>query len=123
MSGIHLTDCAARVRIAVYAPVPRRRKLKAAEDSVEKRTARMYLQDTATLIISVLVMWSALGCVLCAALPLTDDARVRIFLEVSAAAVGIFATAALLAVLAHLRRNRDALYREDLAHLDERQGE
>jgi hypothetical protein len=29
--------------------------------------------------------------------------------------MGLFATAALAAVLAHLKKNRDALYREDLA--------
>jgi len=92
----------------------------APENALEKRIARMYRQDTAIVILSVAAIWSALGCVLRAALPLADDARVKLILEVSAVAVGVFATAALIAVLAHLRRNRAALYHEDLAHLKDR---
>ncbi len=92
----------------------------APESVEEKRVAGMYRQDCGIIILSVVVVWSALACVLHAAAPLTDDARVKLILVASAVAVGVFATAALTAVLAHLRRNRSALYREDLAHLKDR---
>jgi hypothetical protein len=82
----------------------------------EKRIARMQGCDAAALILSIAGTWLALGFVLREALPLAGNTRVRLTLEISAAAAGIFATAALIAVLGHLRRNCAALYREDLLH-------
>ena len=92
----------------------------ASERDEIRRIARMQGFDIAALVVSIAGTWLALGFVLRAALPLAGNARVRLTLEVSAAAAGIFATAALTAVLAHLRRNRAALYLEDLSHRTKR---
>ena len=88
----------------------------APERDKEKRIARMQGCDVAALVLSIAGAWLALGFVLREALPLAGSARVRLTLEISAASAAIFVTAALLAVLGHLRRNRAALYREDLSH-------
>jgi hypothetical protein len=92
----------------------------APERDEAKRIARMQGCDFAALIFSIAGTWLALGFVLREALPLAGNGRVRLTLEISAAAAGIFATAALIAVLGHLRRNRAALYREDLSHRPKR---
>ena len=88
----------------------------APERDEERRIARMQRWDFAALVLSIAGTWLALGFVLREALPLAGNARVRLALEICAAAAGIFATAALIAVLGHLRRNRVALYHEDRSH-------
>ena len=80
----------------------------------------MYGRDVGTIVIVMAATWAVLALVLHECLPLADSQRVKLILDLSAAAVGVAATAALIALLVHLRRNRGTLYREDLDHLTNR---
>ena len=75
----------------------------------------MYLRDSATIVFAMVATLVVLAVVLREVLVLTADRRVRLVVGLSAAAVGIFATGALTTLLFHLRRNRESLYRADMA--------
>jgi len=77
----------------------------------------MYLLDCATILGFLVLTWSVLVFVLREASNLSSSVVVKIIMEVSAGLAGVFATAALVAVLVHLKKNRESLYREDLSHL------
>jgi hypothetical protein len=86
---------------------------------MEKRVVRMYLVDCATIMVSMVLTWAVMALVLRTVLGLTSDLAVRATIEIAAATAAVFATSALIAVLVHLRRNRETLYAEDVAHLKE----
>ena len=108
----------------------------------------MYRTDVAVVVVFMAGMWVVLGFVLREVLQLLDllpagsmklidgggsptryialgvpanPAAVKAIVAASAVAAGAFATAALAAVLVQLRRNRDTVYAEDIAHLDKNQ--
>jgi hypothetical protein len=86
--------------------------------SGDPRISRMYLLDCVIIIVSLAATWAALLFVLREALSLAVDPAVKRTILVAAAAAGVASTAALVAVLVHLKGNRRALYSEDLVHLD-----
>jgi len=90
------------------------------ENRTARRIARMYCSDVGTIVFAMVATWVVLALVLHECLPLADSRRVKLILVTSALAVCIAAMAALIALLLHLRRNRGTLYREDLAHLANR---
>ena len=77
----------------------------------------MYLLDCVIIVVSLAMTWATLLFVLREALSLATDPVVKRTIQGAAGAAGIAATAALVAVLVHLKRNRQSLYSEDLAHL------
>jgi hypothetical protein len=84
--------------------------------SNDPRIPRMYFLDSFIIVVSLVVTWVTLLFVLREAIPLAADPVVKQIMVVAAAAAGIASTAALVAVLVHLRGHRQALYSEDLAH-------
>jgi hypothetical protein len=82
-------------------------------DGIEKQAARAYAGDRAVIVICLVLTWLVLAFVLREVLGIADEAGTRAALAVSAAAAAVFCTSALAAVLTHLRRNRESLYRED----------
>ena len=74
------------------------------------RLPKSYLVDCVTIIVFMVLHLLVLALVLREVLRLSPRLDVTIAIVGAAAAVGIFATAALLAVLIHLRRHRESLY-------------
>jgi len=79
----------------------------------------MHVGDSLVILAVVASVWATLAFVVVEALPLATRPSLRVALLSSGGAVGAFATAALVALLVHLGRNRDELYAEDLRHRGE----
>jgi len=73
----------------------------------------LHLIDTAVILGSLLLFFMVLVFTVHNVIPLSDDWRVRAVVISSAVLAGVFAAAALIALVLHLRRHRDSLYRED----------
>lgn len=93
----------------------------------------MHRTDIGVILVFSALLWAVLGFTLKEVLGLVDSlggealklgdgvnpAAVKAIIIVSALVAGAFATAAMVAVLVQLHRNRDSLYCEDISHLDE----
>jgi hypothetical protein len=81
-----------------------------------EKTKKMYWQDTGLVLTFLVFSWWVLGYVL------MNVSRLAIYPEISDVAIAagsialIFVTSSLIAVLIHLRRNKDAVYHEELQH-------
>ena len=73
----------------------------------------LHLIDTVVILGSLLVLCFVLAFTVCNVMPLSDDWRVRAVVVGSAVLAGVFAGAALITLVLHLRRHRDSFYRED----------
>ncbi len=86
---------------------------------MENRIKKMYSQDCGVLLIAMIALWSVLAYVSIMVSSLAPNYTVRTMVFLVAAVAGSFTTAALFAVLAHLRKNRIQLYTEEILCLDD----
>lgn len=84
----------------------------------DKRIIRMYQFDRFIVLMFVVLMWLTLTFVFFQVANLSSDNAVRVLAFISGAAAGAFGTAALVAVLVHLKKNFEVLYTEDIFYLD-----
>lgn len=75
---------------------------------------KLYRQDTGLVFIFILFVWVVLGFVLMSVSSLEISDLIRHVALVAGVLAGIFVTSALVAVLVHLKKNRLALYSEEL---------
>ena len=75
---------------------------------------KLYRQDRGLVFVFILFVWAVLGFVLKNVLSLAMNDLIRNVALVAGLLAGIFVTSALVAVLAHLKKNRIALYSEEL---------
>lgn len=75
---------------------------------------KLYKQDTRLVFVFILFVWSVLGFVLVNVSSLAESDLIRNVALLSGIVAGIFVTSALVAVLVHLKKNRHALYSEEL---------
>ena len=78
------------------------------------RINKLYRQDRGLVFVFILFVWAVLGFVLKNVLSLAMNDLLRNVALVAGLLAGIFVTSALVAVLAHLKKNRIALYSEEL---------
>ncbi|KJR44354.1 hypothetical protein UF75_5267 [Desulfosporosinus sp. I2] len=78
------------------------------------RINKLYKQDRGLVFVFILFVWAVLGFVLKNVLSLAMNDLIRNVALVAGLLAGIFVTSALVAVLAHLKKNRIALYSEEL---------
>ena len=78
------------------------------------RINKLYRQDRGLVFVFILFVWAVLGFVLKNVLSLAMNDLTRNVALVAGLLAGIFVTSALVAVLAHLKKNRIALYSEEL---------
>lgn len=83
----------------------------------EKSIRTMYIRDCLLLVIFVIGLWSILAPVMLAVLGLAPDGTVKAIVVCVAMISGAALTWGMLAVFFHIRKNRDAIYREDLGNL------
>lgn len=75
---------------------------------------KLYRQDTGLVFVFILFVWVVLGFVLMSVSSLAVSDLIRNVALVAGVVAGIFVTSALVAVLVHLKKNRIALYSEEL---------
>ena len=84
----------------------------------DPRIDQMHRRDVTVAWAFVLGLWLAMGFVLWATWDLAPTPGLRLLLIVGALFVLVFNTAAILAMLAHYREDRDFMYGLDLRFLD-----
>ena len=89
---------------------------------LNQRVEAMYRGDVRGAWAFVVVLWIVVLFVLFMSWPHIPDSGVRIVVLLAAAAVLIFNTAAILAMLRHYREDRDFMYGIDIKFLDEARG-
>lgn len=75
---------------------------------------KLYRQDTGLIFVFILFVWVVLGFVLLNVTSLAVSDLIRNVALIAGVVAGIFVTSALVAVLVHLKKNRIALYNEEL---------
>ncbi|HBW37637.1 MAG: hypothetical protein VR66_27770 [Peptococcaceae bacterium BRH_c23] len=75
---------------------------------------KLYRQDTGLVFVFILFVWVVLGFVLMSVARLAVSDLIRNVALVAGVVAGIFVTSSLVAVLVHLKKNRIALYSEEL---------
>lgn len=78
---------------------------------------KMYRQDTGLVVIFIIFVWLVLGFVLISISSLAPNDLVRNVMLVAGSIAGIFVTSSLIAVLAHLKKNRVSIYSEELCQV------
>jgi hypothetical protein len=89
------------------------------EHATRKRIDRMFGRDRLMARIALLLLWVTLGYVYVSVTASTSDPAVRIALSIGAAAVLIFNTASIFAMVRHYKEDKDYIYGLDIRHLDE----
>lgn len=93
---------------------PGERSLTAADAG---RMRRMFVADVALVLVSQCVLFAVLAYVLMLVIGIEATLTLKVVTIAVAVTVGVVTATSLLAVVNHLKRHGDALYREDLAHL------
>ena len=77
---------------------------------------RLYRRDTMLVCLSLILAWVVLGFVFGGVAGLAPDPVVEDMALAAGLTTGLFITAALIAVVIHLRKNRQVLYLTELVH-------
>ena len=85
---------------------------------LEQRIETMYQRDRLGACVLVVLLWLATLAVLVLTWPYVPDERVRIVLVIGAAAVLIFNTSAIVAMLKHYHSDKQFIYGLDIRTLD-----
>lgn len=81
---------------------------------MENKIKKMYRQDCSVIFLFMIVMWVILTYVMIQINSIVSNHSVKSLILFIGITVGFFATAALIAVLTHLRKNRTQLYTEEI---------
>jgi len=84
----------------------------------EGNGTKMYQQDTALVVIFIILVWLVLGFVLISISSLAPNDLVRDVTLGAGSLAGIFVTSALIAVLVHLKKNRVGIYNDELCQIE-----
>jgi len=88
----------------------------------ENRITKMSRNDRGVIVFWIIFMWIILAAVYMQVSALAENPTVRIISLVAGSLVGLLNTAALIAVLGHLKHKKNQLYSEDIFHLEKMQG-
>ncbi len=81
---------------------------------MENKIKKLYLQDCIIVLIFMIVLWSILVYVLSKVVLIAPGTTVKMFVIFIGIMAGTFATAAMVAVLVHLKKNQKQLYTEEI---------
>lgn len=90
--------------------------------SQDSRVTKMCRNDRGMVIFWIVFMWIILAAVYLQVNTIAETLTVRVIASIAGVLVGLFNTAALLAVAGHLKRRKNVLYTEDLSNLEKMQG-
>jgi hypothetical protein len=83
---------------------------------LDKELKKPYYLDVTVVSVSLAMTWCVLVFTVYQILGLSSDSTVKAVIIISAALAAVFATASLIAVIVHLRKSRESIYREDASH-------
>ena len=75
---------------------------------------RLFLSDCTAIGVSIVALWSMIAFVASAVSTVVEDHLLHTLLLTSAVLISLFATSALVAVIIHIRKNRNTIYLEDI---------
>jgi len=81
---------------------------------MEKKIGRLFFIDCTVLLFSLVAIWAMVIFTMTEVSEIAPSKIVQNLLDGSALLVCFFATASLAAVYGHIKRNRNAIYREDI---------
>jgi len=88
----------------------------------ESRISRMSRNDRGVILFWIVAMWVILAAVYMQVSALAENPSVRVMALLAGVLVGLFNTAALIAVSGHLKHKKNQLYSEDIFHLEKMRG-
>ncbi len=83
---------------------------------MKERIAKMFKIDVLAIFFMMGVLWIVIGYVLFLLLSTFKELNIRIAVTFAGVSVTVFATSVMLAVINHLKRNKDEIYMEELRH-------
>ncbi len=88
---------------------------------MEKKTASLYRTDNAAVLISIAILWMVILFVLSQVVSISTDRTFSTVITVSAFAVLAALTATSIALLMHLKKNKIAIYTEEIINQNNNQ--
>ena len=85
---------------------------------LKQRIDALYRSDVRGSVLLIVCLWATVIFVLVMTWPYVPDQAIRIVLAISAIAVLIFNTAAIVAMVSHYRDDKDFIYGLDIKHAD-----
>lgn len=82
--------------------------------SIENQVNKKCLKDCVSILFVLIAMWTVLTIVILNIRDLVESNTLRIIISTTGIIVGAFATASSLAVINHLRKNRNNLYQDEI---------
>ncbi|TIT04200.1 MAG: hypothetical protein E5W72_06620 [Mesorhizobium sp.] len=86
--------------------------------NLQQRIEALYRSDVRGAVLLIVCLWATILFVLVMTWPYIPDMGIRVVVTVAAAAVLIFNTAAILAMVNHYKEDKDFIYGLDIKHAD-----
>lgn len=90
---------------------------------MKDKIIKLYAKDIMAVTAFITFFWIVLIFSITQIYQILSISGLRITIVISGAVVGIMGTASSIAVLKHLKKNRDALYKEELMNLESKNGQ
>lgn len=90
---------------------------------MKDKIIKLYSKDIMAVTAFITFFWIVLIFSITQIYQILSISGLRITIVISGAVVGIMGTASSIAVLKHLKKNRDALYKEELMNLESKNGQ
>lgn len=81
---------------------------------LKKKIQRLFISDCTAIVTAMIALWAMIMFAMTSVRAIAPTRVVATFIFASALLICIFGTVSLAAVLIHLKRNRDAIYTEDI---------
>lgn len=85
---------------------------------MESKIKKLFRQDIAAILFMLAALWIVLIYAMTQIMQITTDPATGIAISMIGVVAGSFATASLMAVLVHLRKNKNKLYSEEINSLE-----
>jgi uncharacterized protein YhhL (DUF1145 family) len=85
---------------------------------MQQRIEALYRSDVRGSIVLIVCLWAAVLFVLVMTWPYIPDQGIKVVVTVAAAAVLVFNTAAILAMVSHYKEDKEFIYGLDIKHAD-----
>jgi hypothetical protein len=87
-------------------------------DELKQRIESLYQSDARGSVLLIVLLWATILFVLIMTWPYIPDAGIKVVVVIAAAAVLIFNTAAIAAMVSHYRADKDFIYGLDIKNAD-----
>ena len=81
---------------------------------MKNKIQKMYIQDFSIILVSTFMLWMLLLFVMSRVVNITPNNTARLIISLAAITACAFVTASSIAVLSHLKKNKNQLYEEEI---------